>query len=237
MACRVTRVASSRSSSSSVPIQPNWRAQLALSRYSPMLVGEVRCATISYGAVWRLSGGRWWLGASTQRSNKRQVSRATPCSRSWSCADSVGLPRPDGTRLASHTSSGDSAHSASSGPTKAQGAWVPPAHSATPQPSASKGAALCLRSVAPRPVIRVFCAASAVVHSSRCQRLTACRCTVRTTASPSSSACCGSRAKCHTPLARALNRSPDASCTKRMPTSPKRLGTQPASAPIKGAAA
>ena len=44
-----------------------------------MLVGEVRGATMSLGEVCRLSGGKWWLAASTTRSNRRQVSRARWC--------------------------------------------------------------------------------------------------------------------------------------------------------------
>ena len=39
---KVANVASRRCSNSCVPIQPNWRAQDTLSKYSPMLVGEVR---------------------------------------------------------------------------------------------------------------------------------------------------------------------------------------------------
>jgi hypothetical protein len=49
-----------------VSIQPKARARRpALSRYRPMLVGEVRCASISCGCVCRLSGGRWWSAAPT----------------------------------------------------------------------------------------------------------------------------------------------------------------------------
>jgi hypothetical protein len=47
----VASVACMRASSSCVPIQPNWRAHATLRRYSPMLVGEVRCATMSCGAA------------------------------------------------------------------------------------------------------------------------------------------------------------------------------------------
>ena len=43
----VASVASSRAIRSWMPIQPNWRAQTALSRYMPILVGEVRWASIS----------------------------------------------------------------------------------------------------------------------------------------------------------------------------------------------
>ena len=72
----VAKVASSRASRSCVPTQPNCRAQAALSMYSPMFVGEVRCATSVSGVSCRLSGGRKLSSAPTQRSNSRQVSRA-----------------------------------------------------------------------------------------------------------------------------------------------------------------
>ena len=43
-----------------------------------MLVGEVLCATMSLGFVCKLSGGKWFSSAITQRSNRRHVSRAMP---------------------------------------------------------------------------------------------------------------------------------------------------------------
>ena len=42
---------SGRAINSWVPIQPNWRALATLSRYRPILVGEVRCATVWFGRV------------------------------------------------------------------------------------------------------------------------------------------------------------------------------------------
>ena len=53
----VASVASRRSTISSVPIQPKSRAVTVASRYSPMFVGEVRCATTGAGSSWKLSGG------------------------------------------------------------------------------------------------------------------------------------------------------------------------------------
>ena len=43
---------------SAVVIQPNSRAQVTASRYNPMLVGDVRWATVRSGVICRLSGGR-----------------------------------------------------------------------------------------------------------------------------------------------------------------------------------
>ena len=65
---RVAKVASSRCSRSAVLIQPKRWAQAALSKYRPMLVGEVRRASRSCGEVCRLSGGRWWSSGPTLRS-------------------------------------------------------------------------------------------------------------------------------------------------------------------------
>ena len=77
---KVASVASMRSIMSTVPIQPKRCAQAVERRYRPMLVGEVRCATMSLGTTCRLSGGRWLSSAPTTRSNRRQVSRPTSCS-------------------------------------------------------------------------------------------------------------------------------------------------------------
>ena len=62
---------------SSVLIQPNSRAQQTASRYRPILVGDVRCASVGSGTSCRLSGGRWLSPGPTLRSKKRQVSRAS----------------------------------------------------------------------------------------------------------------------------------------------------------------
>ncbi len=51
-------VRSTRSTASSRPIQPRSFAVTAASRLSPMLVGDVRCATARTGSSWRLSGGK-----------------------------------------------------------------------------------------------------------------------------------------------------------------------------------
>ena len=53
----VASVASRRSTISRVPIQPKSRAVTVASRYIPMFVGEVRCATTGSGSSWKLSGG------------------------------------------------------------------------------------------------------------------------------------------------------------------------------------
>ncbi len=53
----VSDVASSRSTVSHVPIQPRSCAATVDSRYRPMFVGDVRCATTGLGVSWKLSGG------------------------------------------------------------------------------------------------------------------------------------------------------------------------------------
>ncbi len=51
-------VASRRCTQSSSPSQPKSTAHTEDSRYMPMFVGEVRCASIGSGVSWKLSGGR-----------------------------------------------------------------------------------------------------------------------------------------------------------------------------------
>ena len=72
----VASVASRRSTISSVPIQPKSRAVTVASRYIPMFVGEVRCATTGPGSSWKLSGGSPWSSGPTNVSKNRQVRRA-----------------------------------------------------------------------------------------------------------------------------------------------------------------
>ena len=52
----VASVASRRSTISSVPIQPKSRAVTVASRYIPMFVGDVRCATTGAGIVLEVVG-------------------------------------------------------------------------------------------------------------------------------------------------------------------------------------
>ena len=56
----LVRVASTRSNSSSVWMKPKSCAASVASSPMPMLVGEVRCATLCSGTSWTLSGGRPW---------------------------------------------------------------------------------------------------------------------------------------------------------------------------------
>src|SRR2546422_11690979 len=62
---------------SSVPTQPKSRAATVDSRYSPMLVGDVRCATTGLGVSWKLSGGNAWSSGPTNVAKNRHVRRAT----------------------------------------------------------------------------------------------------------------------------------------------------------------
>ena len=57
-------------------MKPKSRAAQTASRYSPMLVGEVRSARLSVGESWRLSTGSSPLSGPTVSAKKRQSSRA-----------------------------------------------------------------------------------------------------------------------------------------------------------------
>ena len=59
----MAKVASSRSTASTVPSQPKSRAVTTDRRYRPILVGEVRWATAGTGSSWKLSGGSMWSAA------------------------------------------------------------------------------------------------------------------------------------------------------------------------------
>ena len=61
----VENVRSSRSTMSEVRTNPKSCAASVDSKPSPMLVGEVRRASMGPGYSWKLSGGRWWLSAFT----------------------------------------------------------------------------------------------------------------------------------------------------------------------------
>ena len=67
-----------RLTTSWVVIQPNWRAQVTDKRYRPMLVGDVRCASVGSPSICKLSGGKWLSSGVMQCSKKRQVSCAMP---------------------------------------------------------------------------------------------------------------------------------------------------------------
>ena len=223
----VASVACSRASRSSVPIQPKWRAQAALSRYRPILVGDVRCATMSCGSTCRLSGGRWWSSGPTQRSKKRQVSRAMPASRACSVGVSASLRRAGRGRLSHQVPNGALAHSAhnsvahsrwgagsvgrlSGGNAAPCGASAACSSSATSRPAATTGVRQWARSRPGRSVRALACAAAAVVHCSRWRRLTASRQAVRKMASLFISAWASNCCRPHSPTARARPRSASA---------------------------
>ena len=66
---------------------------------SPMLVGDVRCATTGFGSSWKLSGGRKWSAGSTNVSKNRHVRRPVKRkSRVWS-GDTNGIDRARTGRL------------------------------------------------------------------------------------------------------------------------------------------
>ena len=103
----VASVASSRSTISSVPIQPKSRAVTVASRYIPMFVGEVRWATTGAGSSWKLSGGSAWSAGVTKVSKKRQVRRAMSRSAVVSRSDSCSATDSRGGRLTQRATSGD----------------------------------------------------------------------------------------------------------------------------------
>ena len=88
----VEKVASSLSTASRVPIQPRSRALAVDMRYRPILVGEVRWATIGRSVSWKLSGGNMWSDVVTKVSKNRHVCRAIK--RRAAASGSVAGRRP-----------------------------------------------------------------------------------------------------------------------------------------------
>ena len=111
----VASVTSIRSTISSVPIQPKSRAVTIASRYIPMFVGEVRCATTGRGSSWKLSGGSPWSSGPTNVSKNRQVRRAVRRSGAMSAADSCSAAVSAGGWLTHLATRGDSSHSTMNG--------------------------------------------------------------------------------------------------------------------------
>ena len=62
----VAIVASSRRRAVFSPIQPKSWADITDMRYRPILVGEVRSASLGSGVACQLSGGRWLVSAVTK---------------------------------------------------------------------------------------------------------------------------------------------------------------------------
>src|SRR4029079_9384755 len=103
----VVSVASSRSTASSVSIQPKSRADATDSRYRPMLVGDVRWAAAGSGASWKLSGGRLLAPNVTKASKKRHVFRATRRKLCASVLASGRRPATRGDKLALSATAGE----------------------------------------------------------------------------------------------------------------------------------
>ena len=202
----VSSVASRRASSSDVLIQPKRPAQATLSRYKPMLVGDVRCASMSCGVICRLSGGRWLSAAVTQRSKYFQVSRAMSRRYAWSRADNAASSRVGRFRLTHQTHSAPVAHSRHSASASA-GVAVPAISNPAISRSAASGSRQWLRTSGPRRVDALACAVSAVVHCSRSRWLTSIRYKARSSASPASSACASNCVSNHSPPSTARSKS------------------------------
>ena len=144
--------------------------------------------------------------AVTQRSKKRQVSRAMPSGRRWSAAGSARL----GTRRRGRLT--QPIHSGEARPQQAQRQRPGRVRRAgreqrrRRQRRQQRLGRRCRRSSA-RSRAAAACAAAAVVHCSRWRWLTTMRYSARTIASTASSACCSSSARCHSPPpARAASR-------------------------------
>ena len=184
-------VASRRSTASTVPSQPKSRAATVDSTYSPMFVGDVRCATTGLGASWKLSGGKPWSSGPTNVAKNRHVRRAINRRARASSNDSCSaLAIRRGTLMkratagaASHSSRNGSAAGHASGRIHAT-ATVAAAASATPP---------AMRRQKPRRSRRspAF-ACAAVTHSSNRRRVMYTRSSVRTIASLMSHAWCAS---------------------------------------------
>src|SRR5712691_9631517 len=79
-----------------------------------MFVGDVRCATVSSGTSWTLSGGSAWSSGPMNVSKYRHVFSATDLRNSWSSA--LSATRRVGTgRLSAYAITGAAAHSTSTG--------------------------------------------------------------------------------------------------------------------------
>src|SRR5438093_7616556 len=137
----VSSVASRRSTVSSVPTQPKSRAATVDNRYSPMFVGDVRCATIGLGVSWKLSGGNAWSSAPTNVAKNRHVRRATRRRSRASAADSGRVGAVLRGTLIQRATAGDAIHRSSQGSAAGQASGRPHAPataaaeaSATPPP-------------------------------------------------------------------------------------------------------
>ena len=198
-----------------------------------MLVGDVRCASAGSGTSCRLSGGRWLSSAPTQRSKKRQLSRARPCrnTRSLSRSSSSGLlPR---VRAAHQLVRGEPAQSVNRS-TPSTG--CSPHNEAIARPAHSSDTGACCRRNEGRSWRAAACACAAVVHSSRLRRLTTIRQSERRAASVSRRAWAASWLNCQAAAARALTNSPPPTWKKWPHAIRLRVGTRPASEPSNGPA-
>ena len=107
----VASVASSRSTISSVPIQPKSRAVTVASRYIPMFVGEVRCATTGRGIVLEVVG-RQPVVLGPDEGLEEPPGPAGGQAERRRCRRPTAAPRPisAGGRLTHRATSGDSSH-------------------------------------------------------------------------------------------------------------------------------
>src|SRR6185369_13598927 len=103
----VARVASRRSTDSSVPIQPKSRAAAVDRSKSPILVGDVRWAMTGLGSSWKLSGGSMLSDAVTKVSKKRQVRRAISLSDVASAPEIASVPASTGGTLTHRAIAGE----------------------------------------------------------------------------------------------------------------------------------
>src|SRR3989442_6559153 len=124
---------------SSVPTQPKSRAATVDSRYSPMFVGDVRCATTGLGVSWKLSGGNAWSSGPTNVSKNRHVRRATKRRAHASAAESGWVGAVLRGTLIHRATAGDTAHSIRKGSAAGQAPGrphptAPAAAAASPTP-------------------------------------------------------------------------------------------------------
>ena len=149
-----------------------------------MLVGEVRCATTGFGSSWKLSGGSMLSAGVTKVSKKRQVRRAIRRRSRVSGSDIARRRATAGRRLDHSASAGARATAVRTAARAArthgrvQRSRRPTAPAREPCRPPSAGRSRAGRG-ADAP-----CDCAAVVHSSRCRRVTNRRISVRTIASP-----------------------------------------------------
>jgi len=197
-----------------------------------MFVGEVRCATVGAGVSWKLSGGRSFSAAVTNVSKKLHVRRAMTRS-SASCSGVPGSSIGWCSRLTRWATTG--ARNQSTAGTAATRRWTGPRRAATTsrRTGATRPPAITWTKRRSVP-LACFCAAAAVVHSSRLRREKAIRQRVRAMASTIIHAWWARKVTVRTPIARPFPASCASACTWLRAVTPLRRRTSAGASGMSG---